>query len=206
VTEAKAARRTQAERRATTRQALLDAGLAALVDEGVAGFTTTEVVRRAGVSQGSLFKHFGSKQALWAATIEHLFAQMRADWEQRVARVPDADRTPERAVDLLWEVMQDPRLAAAFELYAVARTDQDLRADLQPVVAAHVAGIHRLSEEVLPRGLRGDGQDRGALAAVVDLVVLALQGLVVEEMVAPAPEVRERLLSLLRTVAVEAAA
>ncbi len=46
-------RRTQAERRAATRGALLDA-IIDLVGYGSAGLTTTQVVQRAGVSRGAI--------------------------------------------------------------------------------------------------------------------------------------------------------
>ena len=61
-------RRTQQQRREETRGRLLAATQTALVERGYAGTTTTEVCRRAEVSQGALFKHFASKGELLAAT------------------------------------------------------------------------------------------------------------------------------------------
>ena len=51
---ATAIRRTQAQRSASTRTALLDATVACLVESGFSATTTTEVTRRAGVSLGAL--------------------------------------------------------------------------------------------------------------------------------------------------------
>lgn len=174
-------RRTQEERRAATRQALLEAALETLVEVGVAGFTTTEVVKRAGTSQGALFKHFATKSDLWTATIDHLFAALRADWAREVEAVRPEERSAHLAVDLLWRQMHDERLGAAFELYTAARTDTVLRASLEPVVRAHVASLHELSRLALPDAL-GDPDE---LAGLVDLVVLAIQGLVIDDMAAP---------------------
>ena len=56
----------QARSRAT-RVRLLQATAAALEELGYAGASTTEVARRAGVSQGALYKHFPSKVQLLAA-------------------------------------------------------------------------------------------------------------------------------------------
>src|SRR5690606_10519027 len=133
---------TQHERRTATRSRLLDAALAVLVDHGAAGFTTTEVGRRAGMSQGAIFKHFATKADLLAATVEHLFAALVAQYEGQFATVDPVDDPATRlrvGLDLLWEVFQDERLLAAYDLFTAARTDPDLRADLQPVVRAHVA-------------------------------------------------------------------
>lgn len=189
-------RRTQEERRAATRAALLEAALETLVEVGVAGFTTTEVVRRAGTSQGALFKHFPTKADLWTATIEHLFAALRDDWEQEVQAVGPGERSAHLAVDLLWHQMHDVRLGAALELYTVARTDEGLRASLEPVVRDHVVRIHELSLLALPAEL-GDTEDLGGL---VDLVVLAIQGLVLDDMAAPDQRAGERLLATIHAL------
>jgi AcrR family transcriptional regulator len=182
-------RRTQAERRSTTRLALLAAALDCLVDRGVAGVTTTEVCRRAGLSQGALFKHFGTKHDLWSATIEHLFDGLRHDWEARFTALAPEERTLEEGIELLWREMHDPRLAAAYELYAVARTDPELRAALDPVVRAHVHRLFELADVVRPP--TGPGADD--YAAVVDLFVLAVQGLVLQEMAVPDAAKSDRL-------------
>ena len=189
-------RRTQEERRAATRAALLEAALETLVEVGVAGFTTTEVVRRAGTSQGALFKHFPTKADLWTATIEHLFAALRADWERDVQAVAPEGPSAPPAGGLLSRQMHDAALGAAFELYTVARTDATLRASLEPVVRDHVARLHELSRLALPADL-GDADELGGL---VDLVVLAIQGLVIDDMAAPDHRAGERLLATIHAL------
>lgn len=185
-----APRRTQAERREATRNALLTASIDQLVEHGLAAFTTTEVCKRAGVSQGALFKHFDSKSALLAAVVEQLFDNLRGDYE--VAFVDLGDSTDVRlAVDLLWARMLDPRLAAGFELYTAARSDADLAAALDPVVAAHCARIHELAAGLLP----DIAPER--LTPLVDLVILSIQGLVLNQMARPDLEQVDRLRDML---------
>ena len=53
-------------------QALLDATIACLVEDGYAKTTTTRVAERAGVSRGAHLHHFQTRQALVAAAMEHL--------------------------------------------------------------------------------------------------------------------------------------
>src|SRR5271157_4688134 len=65
-------RRSQAERSAATRDALLDATIACLVEDGYAHTTTSRVAERAGVSRGAHLHHFQTRQALLAAAMEHL--------------------------------------------------------------------------------------------------------------------------------------
>ncbi len=176
------ARRTQAERRTETRALLLDAALAQLVADGLARFTTTEVGRRSGLSQGALFKHFPSKAELLAAVAEHLFDELRATYEEAFHSLPPSRRTVRDGLDLLWQHMLDPRLAAAFELYTAARTDAELRARLEPVVRAHVARVEELAASLVDLG------DPARLRAACALAIAAMQGLVLNQLALPAPD------------------
>lgn len=58
-----------------TREALLDATSALLVEGGLAEATTQKVGRRAGVAEGTIYRHFPSKEAL----LEAVFARA---WER----------------------------------------------------------------------------------------------------------------------------
>ena len=192
-----AVRRTQAERRATTRAALLAAALETLVEHGSAGFTTTEVGKRSGLSQGALFRHFPTKVDLLAAVCEHLFDELRATYEQRFIDLTPEERTVPHALDLLWSTMTDPRLGAAFDLYTDARTDPQLRAGIAPVVRAHLDRIAALGNTLLTElGLPPDD----TTFAAVQLAILAMQGLVLNDMATPDPDARCRLEDLLERV------
>src|SRR5436190_18849808 len=81
-------RRTQAERRATTRTALLDATIDCLVEEGYAGTTTTRIVERAGVSRGAQVHHFPTKAELVAEAVRHLAGKRIEEFLQTMPRLP----------------------------------------------------------------------------------------------------------------------
>ncbi|RRR44094.1 TetR/AcrR family transcriptional regulator [Mycolicibacter terrae] len=120
------ARRTQAERTAETRRALLDATLDALVEVGFKGTTTTEVARRAGVSVGALQGHFPTKIGLLTAAIEFALNRRIEEFEVLMAGLdPCADKLDE-AFDLLWSMFSGPTFTATHELWVAARTDPDL--------------------------------------------------------------------------------
>jgi AcrR family transcriptional regulator len=63
-------RRTQAERTAATRDALVTAGLELFGARGYADVGTEEIVRTAGVSRGALYHQFADKTELFAAVFQ----------------------------------------------------------------------------------------------------------------------------------------
>lgn len=122
-------RRTQAERTAETRNALLNATLDALVEVGFKGTTTTEVARRAGVSVGALQGHFPTKNGLLTAAIEFALNRRIEEFEVLMAGLdPSMNRLDkfDVAVDLLWSMFSGPTFTASHELWVAARTDPDL--------------------------------------------------------------------------------
>ncbi|MFN2537369.1 MAG: TetR/AcrR family transcriptional regulator [Mycobacteriales bacterium] len=157
--------RTQAERRATTQAKILDATVEALVHEGYAGASTTEICKRAGVSQGALFRYWPTKGELLADAAKHLLGRVTAAYEQAFAGRGGVGAR--EALEGLWETYRLPDLQAAVELYVAARTDPDLAAALARIEPEHRRNLHRIATEVLDPGLV-------ALPGFSDFVELAL--------------------------------
>lgn len=195
---------TQDERRAATGQRILDAAAEVLVERGAAGFTTGEVAKRAGCSQGAVFKYHPTKADLLAALVADLFAGLVTRYEgEFAARAERADVVAtdpltrmNLGLDLLWDVFQDQRLLAAYDLFAAARTDPALQADLEPVAQAHVANLHGLADALFPDVLV---EDRRRLHDAVDLAAATMQGLVINRIAVPDPETTERVRRLLHS-------
>jgi AcrR family transcriptional regulator len=82
-------RKTPRQRRAThTVDALLEAAAQVLESEGLAGFNTNAVARRAGASIGSLYQYFPSKDAL---TLALLLREDRAFYDAAAATLASSD-------------------------------------------------------------------------------------------------------------------
>ena len=157
-----------------TRQRLVDACVESLVEDGHAASTTQSVCRRAGVSQGALFKHFETKLDLWIAAVEPLFARLldgcREELEQ--ARGAKGDRVS-NAVQALERVHQSPLQRGAFELMVAARSEAVLARALVPVLASHREALRREVLEAFAGRRKVSPPDAEAFA---DLMLDAMQG------------------------------
>jgi len=164
-------RRTQADRKAATRSALLNATVRSLVDLGYARTTTTEIVNRASLSQGALFKHFPTKEALLAVAAAELCASLFPKF-RKAMRTYRAGKDPiERAIRGLWSVFETEEVRVLHELYAAAPTEPALRDALIPIMKAHRDNIHGEAMALFPELSTSD-----AFAPTVDLVITAMQG------------------------------
>lgn len=173
-------RRTQADRRAQTRSALLDATLACLTDLGFARTTTTEVAHRAGVSLGALGHHFPAKSDLLAAAVGHLLERRLSDFRAAMLAVPaDADRV-DAGLDLLWTAFSGPAFVAWVELWVGARTDTALAEAVLAVRDAFRAGASDLLREFFP------GDDAGSYEPALDFVFTVMDGAALRGLVRPA--------------------
>jgi len=63
---------------AGARDAILDAALREFAARGLAGARMDALARDAGVAKGLVFHHFGSKEGLWKAALERIYALLRA--------------------------------------------------------------------------------------------------------------------------------
>lgn len=71
-------------RRAQTREEILDAALAVMAEQGVAALNLTEVARRVGLRQPSLYQYFDSRTAVYDALFEQ---GMRAHHDHLAAAI-----------------------------------------------------------------------------------------------------------------------
>ena len=175
-----AARRSQAERTAATREALLDAALACLVEDGYASTTTARVCERAGVSRGAHLHHFQTRDALLAAAADHLTRRRRDELLAAAdALPPGADRVA-RGLDVLWASYANPLYQAALDLWTHARTDPALREELVVVERA----LDRQTLE-LARRLFPDAASRPDFERLLELSTATIRGLVVLDTLHP---------------------
>jgi AcrR family transcriptional regulator len=126
-------RRTQAERTAATRAALLQATIDTLVDQGYRRTTTQAIAKRAGTSYGALLHHFPTKADLLCAAVRHMLDQRTAEFRKAMADLPPGSSTAEAAIDVLWSIFQTPTYVAWHEMWTASRTDADIAEAMKDV-------------------------------------------------------------------------
>lgn len=171
--EAGAERRTQAQRREGTIGALLEATVACLTERGYAATSTAAVCSQAGVSQGALFRHFPTRQALLVATAEHVATRNVAAFRAATqgAAVDTADDVA-LVLGHLRAAVLSPTNQTWRELLVAARADARLRAALLPARESLRAQMLDAAADLWADRLSAD--DR---AAVLGIVVNMLDGL-----------------------------
>ncbi len=192
-------RRSQAERSASTRQALLDATISCLVEDGYASTTTSRVAERAGLSRGAHLHHFQTRQALLAAAMEHLAERRGEQLLSAAERLPAGRERIEQGLDLLWSSYANPLYQAALDLWTHARTDPELRERLAPVERELDRQTLRVS-----RSLFGELAERPGFDRLIEMAHATMRGLALLDTLQPGggrnrrqwPYCRERLVAM----------
>jgi AcrR family transcriptional regulator len=169
-------RRTQAERRAATRTALLDATVECLVEFGYANVTAGQIATRAGVTRGAQAHYFATKAELVVAALEYAIARIV---DQLRAEPPHRQTEAEAVlavVDRLWALHDSPMFTAVTELWLGARTDPELHKHVYRVNRQLNAGIGEILQETVPDFLnrpRGSAVILTALAGIRGVLLMS---------------------------------
>ena len=105
--------RTQAERSAATRHALVDAAIDLLIERGWAATTTVAICERAGCTRGAVMHHYPSLAALLADALESLYEDFTHTPRPLATSMTGA-------VDALWRAVGDRRFKAVLEAWSAA--------------------------------------------------------------------------------------
>jgi AcrR family transcriptional regulator len=84
-------RRTQAERSAETREALIAAARSLFAANGYADVSLETIVRTAGVTRGALYHHFADKTELFAAVFERVEGEVAARMGDAIGAAEQTD-------------------------------------------------------------------------------------------------------------------
>ncbi|WP_375396218.1 TetR/AcrR family transcriptional regulator [uncultured Sphingomonas sp.] len=151
-----APRKTPRQRRsAETVGAIVEAAARILETEGLGGYSTNTIAERGGVSIGSLYQYFGSKDAITGALIARETRSLMEDMAP-LKGVPDGRAGLERMIDIaVFHQFRRPALARLLDMLEerlpladqLGRTAEELRAVIQHCLNAYDRDIDRRAVE-----------------------------------------------------------
>jgi AcrR family transcriptional regulator len=161
------------DRSRVTRERLLATAVDCLAELGWAGTTMTVVAERAGVSRGSAQYHFGTREELVTAAVEHLSAERLAQMRGEAGDLGTAGPPRTEAVlRILLRLYTGPLFRAALQLWVAAATDEALRARVLPLETRLGREAHRFAVELL-----GVDEERPGVRETVQATLDMLRGL-----------------------------
>lgn len=163
-------RRTQAERRATTRHRILSATADCLLERGHQATTVSEVQARSGLARGTIQHHFPTRAELLVAAVTHLVDARIESFRKEAAALDEHGDRMEAVVDLIHRDLTSPIFFAALELWVAARTDPDLRVALLPEEARLFAEMRQLYGETMGEPYASDPQAETLVEFTLDLM------------------------------------
>lgn len=125
-------RRSNVERSAETRSALIDAAIDILYREGHAAATTIEVAARADVSRGGMQHQFPTRTELLLAVARHIVNEQRTERRAKIGALEPGIKRYYAAGDINWEVHKQPGTIAFLEIMMATRSDAHLRKGFAP--------------------------------------------------------------------------
>jgi AcrR family transcriptional regulator len=170
-------RRSQEERTAETREALIDATIATIHELGYAAASTTLIAERAGVSRGAILHHFGTRAALMAEVVEEVYRREMAYYEVLVRD----GQTGQYIYDwpkILLDVLNQPAGVAVLEILQASQSD----VELHDTVRQKQADVENASLGAMREDLGGSVE---AALTIKRLMVWTVRGLTIANRVMP---------------------
>lgn len=191
MTAAAPKRRTQAERTASTREALIDAAILLLHRNGYNGTPTELIAEEAGLTRGALHHHFKTRAHLMAEVIRTVYEREQYAYQEIAADTGRGSRLSDWP-DMLWEVLSKPSGLAVLEILQASRSDPDLAALVAPMQTA----VERMSLAAIDAQF--GGADAAEMLPGIRLLVWAVRGLSIAQILAPDPAELKRSIDYLR--------
>ncbi|MBZ5740474.1 TetR/AcrR family transcriptional regulator [Nocardioides mangrovi] len=159
--------------RQARRDQITAATLRVIARSGLRGLTMAEIIGESGLSAGSVYSHFATKDELVERVAEHVIGQ-RAD---RLLADDQAPRPPLEVVRWWLAGLEEDAMpfGAVLQIWGEAASDPGIR----EVVQRRVAAIEAAFEVAADRWLEATGGDRGTATDTARAMLLVCQGYIV---------------------------
>ncbi len=142
------------KKREVTRQKVIQAAISCIYRDGFNAAHTNKIAKDAGVTWGVLQYHFGDKDGLLQAVIDHIFE----DFQQTLANVElnggNLQQRLRQLIDAVWGLISKKEYRASIAILRNAGKDENSRINGQKQVKQWAATISQLWDELLPEDVR----------------------------------------------------
>jgi AcrR family transcriptional regulator len=162
-----------------TRQLIIDETIRCVREEGFAAISARHIAERAGVTWGVIQYHFGDRNAVLMAVVDHGYDLLRGAIDDVEVPVGSMRERVQAIVDAGWTAFSNPASLAAFEILVATRASRE------PGLEEHLAD---LGDQLARLGRALDPLGRGRRRqAIGNLFWAALRGLALAQMVVREP-------------------
>ena len=133
-----------------TRQRILEAALATLTSEGIAGTSARAIASRGGFNQSLIFYHFGSVPNLLVAATRMLSEGRLARYRDRVAEVQSLSELAAVAGEMHEQDIRDGQVTVLAQMLAGASSFPEIRDDLMDVFQPWIDLVDGVVQRLLP--------------------------------------------------------
>lgn len=179
-------RRSQAERRGSTRRRLLEAAARVFAHKGYQAATVLDIVTEAGVSTGALYNHFPGKREVYLAVFDERFIDWSASYHAALDPSADTDDALRKAAGHYAELLRERPVDAQLliEFWSAAMHDESLR----PAFIERHTRIRHAMAELIDRMQTRLGITVAVPAESLGAIVTALaDGLAMQRLIDPEP-------------------
>jgi AcrR family transcriptional regulator len=162
-----------------TRQLIIDETIRCVREEGFVAMSASHIAERAGVTWGVIQYHFGDRNGVLMAVVDHGYDLLRQAIDDVELPAGPTRQRVEAVVEAGWSAFSNPPSLAAFEILVATRGSREPR--LEQHLADLADQLARLGRALDPlgRGLRRQ--------AIGNLFWATLRGLALAQMVVSEP-------------------
>lgn len=160
-------REPQQDRSRATRARLLESAIVCLAEQGWTASTVAVVAEHAGVSRGAAQHHFPTREALFAAALEHVTHERGEQLRSHVHNQRGQIDT-RAVVDLVFDLFTGTFFRAALMLWVAAASEPQLREHVVPLEARIGREVHHVVVDLLGADEQTPGV-RETVQATLDL-------------------------------------
>jgi AcrR family transcriptional regulator len=137
------------------RAAVLDCACRVFSRGSYHGTTTAEIARAAGVTEPILYRHFDSKRDLYLACLDETWGDLRALWDEAVAKEPDSGEWIRTMARTFFESERNRPVISNLWVEAISESSKD--PEIRRYMRRHMREVHAYVAGVIDRAQKAGG-------------------------------------------------